>query len=99
MLDGADAGGARSVGAPAARRISTMARSISGRSLALAVAVGMVMADGALRPVAFDGTLKRLDRLVDEPTVHLQSAIGINTDGVIAGDVDWQGAEIGRAHV
>lgn len=55
-------------------------------------AVGMVMADGALRPVAFDGTLKRLDRLVDEPTVHLQSAIGINTDGVIAGDVDWQGA-------
>lgn len=44
MLDGADAGGARSVGAPAARRISTMARSISGRSLALAVAVGMVMA-------------------------------------------------------
>ena len=26
--------------------------------------------------------------------MHLQSAIGINTDGVIAGDVDWRGAAL-----
>lgn len=58
------------------------------------VAVGAVdLENGGAAAVAYEGgKLRRLDRLVAEPTVRLQVARGINADGVITGDVDWQGA-------
>jgi len=78
-------GAARPV-APASQKV--LLKDINERG----TAVGVIETSEGLRPVTFDGgTLRRLDQLVAEPTVHMQTAIGINTDGVITGDVDWQG--------
>ena len=57
------------------------------------VAVGVLeRADGGVTPIAFEGdVMRQLAPMVGDDTVGLQTARGINADGVITGDVDWQG--------